>query len=377
MFLRSVILAGAAQGFFLILLLSSKKESARPDKILMLWLAIIAFQLLFYYDNLSAGPLLPATMQAMGFSLPLLSSPVIYFYVCSLAYGSKSLSKNRAFHILPFLLFNLCAIYLNLSTKGGIGFSNGVPHFSPATPAAVQFLFAAPMAVVPACYIVLSLIVLIRYQRLLPQNYSSTEQITLNWLKWIVLSLLVLFIILFPIIKFAVSCNWLTYKNLFAVIGSLIALYLFFIGYFGLRQTTLFTNIPTPVQLVNNTAPGYKNSGLNDQSATLLFQKLEQHMQQSQPFLNEDLNLATLASELNITPNQLSQVINQKSSSNFFNYVNGYRVQAVKQRLKDPAFAHYAILAIAYDCGFRSKSVFNKIFKEMENITPSQYQRSE
>jgi AraC-like DNA-binding protein len=82
-----------------------------------------------------------------------------------------------------------------------------------------------------------------------------------------------------------------------------------------------------------------------------------------------------LASQLTLNQNQLSQVINQKSGNNFFVFVNTYRVEEVKKRLLDSSFSHLSILGIAYDCGFRSKSAFNRIFKAQVGLSPLEYQR--
>ena len=112
---------------------------------------------------------------------------------------------------------------------------------------------------------------------------------------------------------------------------------------------------------------------MDEEMCEQLFQQLKHHMEENKPFLAEDLSLSMLAVQLALTTNQLSQVINQKSAVNFFTFVNGYRVEVVKERLNDPAYSHYSILAIGYDCGFRSKSSFNKIFKEMVGKTPSEY----
>ena len=56
-----------------------------------------------------------------------------------------------------------------------------------------------------------------------------------------------------------------------------------------------------------------------------------------------------------------------------FDFVNGYRVDEVKSRLKDPKNSQYTILSIAYDSGFNSKSSFNIIFKKFTGLTPSQF----
>jgi AraC-like DNA-binding protein len=378
MFLKSLILTGAIQGFFLILLLKTKRKNSESDKLLMIWLGIIASQLLFYYDNLSISPLATNSIQLLGFSLPLISSPVLYLYIHSLSFGSKFHWKKTWPHLLPYLLFNFITFYLYLINSANVTVSNGIPYFSNDVPPVIVFFLIALLAIIPGYYAILSLLVLLKYQKLLPDNYSYTEKINLNWLKWIVISLLILFVTLFILIKYGVGLGPLTYQNLFAVVGSILAFYIFFIGYFGLRQTTIFTNIPATASVVSETnlQTTYKNSGIDGEMAEQLFLKLKLHMEENKPFLDEDLSLTILARQLDITSNQLSQIINQKSSSNFFNFINGYRVQAIKEKLKDPAYGHYSILAIGYDCGFRSKASLNKIFKQMTGKTPSQYQKS-
>ena len=373
MLLRSLVLTGTIQGLFLILLLKTKKKSSHSDKLLMLWLGIMAVQLLFYYDNLSSHPLAPDYLQLLGFSLPLISSPALYLYIYSLSSDSTFQWRRVGIHLLPYMLFN--GIVFCFSAH--ITISNGFPHFREGMPAAIAYFLTILLAIIPGYYTVLSLVVLLKYQKRLPDNYSYTEEINLNWLKWVVISLLLLFVTLFLIIKYGVKEGLLTYQNLFAVVGSILSCYIFFIGYFGLRQTNVFTDMPVATHLTSELTAkaNYKNSGLDDGMADRLFQKLKRHMEENKPFLDEDLSLATLARQIDTTPNQLSQVINQKSSSNFFTFINGYRVEAVKEKLSDPAYGHYSILAIGFECGFRSKSSFNKIFKDIAGKTPSQYQK--
>jgi len=80
-----------------------------------------------------------------------------------------------------------------------------------------------------------------------------------------------------------------------------------------------------------------------------------------------------VATALQISTNHLSQVINENLDKNFFDFVNGYRVEMVKQKMKDPSNKNYTLLSLAYDCGFNSKSSFNAIFKKYTGSTPSQY----
>jgi AraC-like DNA-binding protein len=80
-----------------------------------------------------------------------------------------------------------------------------------------------------------------------------------------------------------------------------------------------------------------------------------------------------VADKMGISVNHLSQVINQKSGKNFFKFINEYRVEAAKKMLGNNAHQKFTILAIAYDCGFNSKSSFNTIFKEFTGYTPSEF----
>jgi AraC-like DNA-binding protein len=379
MLLRSLILTGAINGLFFILLLKNKPKSNNSDRILMLWMAIISLQLGFYYDNLSANPFFPGYLQLLGFSLPLINSPVLYFYISSLSFGYGLKWRDIWIHLLPFLIFNCITFFLYYNKENYLFLKDGFPHFSSTLNSGVKYSLTALLAIIPGYYTILSFFVLFRHQKRLPDNYSYTEKISLNWLKWIVISLLILFVGLFLFIRYGVSFGLVGYPNLFSVVGAILTIYVFFIGFCGLHQDAVFNNGISLQQDINEEetiAANYKNSGLSDEKADQIFFSLNLHMDEEKPFLKEDLNLTMLARELGITSNQLSQVINQKSGSNFFNFVNGYRVEAVKDKFKDPAMAYYSILSIAYDSGFRSKSSFNKIFKETTGQTPLQYRKA-
>jgi AraC-like DNA-binding protein len=379
MLLKSLIFAGAIQGLFLIFLIRAKKKKNYPDFLLMVWLGIVSFQLLFYYDSLSPVSRVPHFLQLLGFSLPLLSSPILFLYVYSLAFNNESGFKKYKIHILPYFIYNIIIFYFFIDNHQSITVANGYLHFSEDVPNVIQYFSTMLLAIICGGYSIFSLFVLLKYQKSLPDNYSYTEKINLNWLKWIVVSLFVIFVILYIIIRYSVNYGMLDYQNLFAVVGGILSIYLILIGYFGLRQTTIFTSYPSSSisknDYISRKVP-YKNSGLDNDALEQLLKKLLNYMEKEKPFLDENLSLSKLAQLLNITPNQLSQVINQKTNSNFFNFINSYRVEQVKLKLKNPSYTQYTILGIAYDCGFRSKASFNKIFKQQVGKTPSQYQKN-
>jgi len=51
-------------------------------------------------------------------------------------------------------------------------------------------------------------------------------------------------------------------------------------------------------------------------------------------------------------------------------------VEDVKNKMSDPQYNNFSILGIAFESGFNSKSAFNRVFKNVTGITPSEYKRS-
>lgn len=98
-------------------------------------------------------------------------------------------------------------------------------------------------------------------------------------------------------------------------------------------------------------------------------------MEKEQLYLNSELGLNQLAEKLNVSANHLSMLLNDYIGKNFYDYVNHFRVEEVKKRLADPSYKKQTLSSIGGDCGFNSKSAFNRIFKNLTGKTPSQYQK--
>ena len=85
------------------------------------------------------------------------------------------------------------------------------------------------------------------------------------------------------------------------------------------------------------------------------------------------MRLADLATPLNLSAHNLSQVLNQEVGGCFFEVVNRYRVEEAKRLLQDPAKGHLSLLAIAFEAGFNNKNSFNRECKSQVGSTPSAY----
>ncbi len=117
----------------------------------------------------------------------------------------------------------------------------------------------------------------------------------------------------------------------------------------------------------------YKRSSLKNEEAEEYFNKLNDWMDKEKPYLSPDLSLRNLAKMIDIHPNVLSQLLNERVKKNFSEYVNSYRLETFKSLAKNPANHHLTILALAFDSGFSSKTVFNTYFKKRMGQTPREY----
>lgn len=101
--------------------------------------------------------------------------------------------------------------------------------------------------------------------------------------------------------------------------------------------------------------------------------RLQASMAQEQRFRDGELSLEQLAAHLALTPAELSQLINQSCGLNFQEFLNGHRVEALKLSMRAPENRDKAILDLALEAGFNSKSSLNRVFKKQTGLTPSQY----
>jgi adenylate cyclase len=117
----------------------------------------------------------------------------------------------------------------------------------------------------------------------------------------------------------------------------------------------------------------YQTSTLKEEDMKVYSQRLERCMSEEKPYLDPQLSLKDLAEKMELSPNHLSQLLNEKMGQNFAEFVNSYRLEEFKARVVAPAHQHLTILALAMDSGFSSKTVFNTFFKKKMGITPRKY----
>lgn len=117
----------------------------------------------------------------------------------------------------------------------------------------------------------------------------------------------------------------------------------------------------------------YHNSGLDNLKEIELFAKLTILFERQRIYLDSNLKLGDIAKKLNTNSKYLSQVVNNQTNNNLIHYVNLYRIEEAKRKIINDEYQHLTTYGIAQTCGFKNKSTFYKVFKEITNMTPKDY----
>lgn len=352
--MNTIAWIGFCQGLFAALLMFTKKESSLPDKILSGWLTLLAIEFLTCgLDHEVFGePLLSSSF--------LLFNPAMFLYVRSLTEPKFKLRWLQLLHLLPFIVFEIMA-YVIKEPFSLEAFFVKDGHYL------FRISFAIANFVSWSIYNPLSLVYVHKHRMHLRNEKSNIEKNeNLGW----VLSVAVFYFVycaIALIITFIVFFNE-SLPLLPHIYNYTVLLFVVFIlSFYGLRQQ----NLPKE-SLVTANGGAYKNSVLSEDAKKIIQDKILHYFEQHRIYLNPDLNMDMLSKALNTPKYQLTEVLNTTIGKNFFQFVNAYRVEAVKQMLTDPK-NKFSIEAIGYECGFSSKSSFYKEFKRITGMTPVIY----
>lgn len=213
--------------------------------------------------------------------------------------------------------------------------------------------------------------VVLRYQKHLYNHYSTTSDKSLAWLRNFLIAVNV--IMVFWIISFVqfLLGNWDAGEKTFAVVTIGLVILLFWVGYSIILKYSWFQIVALPDSRIEEKSNGNKLSSKTD----TYHQNLLHLLRVEKVYEDPELTLDNLAERLEISSGYLSQIINQKEKKNFFEFINTYRVEAVKEKLMDESYSHYTIMGLALESGFKSKSTFNAVFKKITGTAPSSYKK--
>ncbi len=116
-----------------------------------------------------------------------------------------------------------------------------------------------------------------------------------------------------------------------------------------------------------------KKKGLNITNENAYYKEVCYLMEKEKLYRDPNIKLSTVSERIHISTNYLSQLINTLSGHNFSDFVNNYRIEEVKSKLKHSEFVGYPVLSIGLESGFNSKSAFYNSFKKHTGMSPTAF----
>lgn len=365
---RYFVTAGLINAALFALLLLTRKKNNTTSILLICFMLLVSFQaLLNAFDTREFFLAAPHLSRISWLQLSLFG-PLIYLFTRKITTGDQRLTWKDGLHALPFLFYGVILspwLFQSADAKRKL-----LMDFDGLSKLDFGWLNQLSLCMITG-YLVLSLFSLRGYRRSLTNTFSDISNRRLVWLQQFIYG--ILGILLVSALGFY-GRKWqlpfithFYHYNYFLVVAMV-----YWLAAKYLLQPDIFLTDKTQDTSVKK----YRKSGLQSQEEKTIYDRLLEHMTTERPFLDPDLTIFTLAAQLAISRHHLSQVINEQTGNSFYDFINSYRVEAVKSRLQEPDSACYSILGIAIDCGFNSKATFNTTFKKLTGTTPSAYQKS-
>lgn len=373
----TIVITGVIQGIAAAIAVKCYPSGVPGKKLLysiLLTLAFFNIKILMHTLGLWQQP----HFRYFPLAIDTLIGPLFYLYTCFLTEKHFSFKRKQLWHFLPVVLFQLHAfiVYMITYTQADINskdtiaerymYYNGIKW--------MEDIFVLFSAVV---YWYLSVQKTRIYREWLFKNQSATQYSELTWLRNLLIGTGVL---VFVLILSSLSANIFhlkdsfLYLEIFYIYLTILIYFLSFRGYQAMvefegqviRLATTRTEEQEPKDID-------KKSLENEDDFLTVQLALINAMENDLLFIEPELSLKVLAKTIGFPAAQVSTVINARFGSNFRSWVNNYRVEEVKKRLGDPAYKHFNITGIAFDCGFNSEASFYRIFKKYTGHSPKTY----
>lgn len=359
---------GGYLGFILLIIILSKLKGKPLVKFtlamfLLIGSAIVIIGTITFSGNAVYFP----HLFRLDSPLHYLFGPICYFYALASFKTDFRFQKIHLLHLLPFLI-NLVEFF---------------PFFfSSATEKIIQYntLYETGSLILPIHSVVKTLAALIYlilqiyvFYRFRPRNNTDDKsQLALS--SWFTIFLSGQTILLFGLL-----CNIISGFKLFedayryTIIIETIYLYSTTIALMLYPELLYGKTTDKKIQELIQKEK-YSHSKLSEENKETILQELIHFLNnENKPYLNAGLTLNEVSKVLKVSPQQLSQVVNEKTNLNFTNYLNTYRIETAKEILLTLDLQKHTIDSVAEMAGFNSKSPFYLAFKKNVGMTPKEY----
>ncbi len=294
----------------------------------------------------------------------LLKGPLLLLYVVSLTEDAFKLMRRHLVHLIPpaiavtwLALFQIDSTDLRFRTLGMTEvqrqITNGIWHFIKVMP----FFYA------------LAAVNRVRLYRIgLHNQYSNFSPTEPSWLNILSLGFLFTwsFSILVHIIANTIAVASPEISDLFGIAEN----YIIFI-----LINALFINSVVHTHKLLTTKPEVSKDKADEKLTDTAIQKVQQGMETQKLFLKQNLNIDEFSKRINLPVKEVSAVINKHYGTNFFEFMNSYRVEEAKRLLSDSQHADMTVMDVLLHAGFNSKSAFHRFFNRLVGMSPTEFRK--
>lgn len=363
------ILASFQLLFVALFLILHKKGNRRNNSLLGLVFLMFSISMGDFAIRISGIEIPNQLLHLIDDGFFLLYGPLIYFYVRGVVFIDLKLKPKHILHLIPFALYMIFLANAIISMDVDQRNLASQRIYNAALPAWI-YLVGISVYICIFIYLWLADQTVRDYRKVIRTKFSSLNEVNLNWLSFIIQSFAAITVI-------AMIHNVIpVLRNIIILYASLILLLLFTFFFINrvllkaLNQPEIFAGIE-----IKEVTEKYAGSGLNKEEVEIYYSQLLILLENEKLHLNPELVLQDLAEKLQVSTKNLSQVINQRSGKNFFDFINSYRCEEVKS-IMAKADPKMTILEIMYQAGFNSKSSFNKEFKKLNGVTPTEFRKA-
>jgi AraC-like DNA-binding protein len=365
---------GIFEAFFLSILLYAKKGRTKSDIALASYFLLFGISILsVYIENYN----IEQNLSLLSFTfisppLLLLHGPFLWFYAKTLTSINFRITWKVLIHLIPFVIFTpqILMVLNNLPPESRLEIIKNETF---------KDWFIYKFYVILITIDIFSYLIFVKLHLYRHYNKTSkfilTKPINFVWINIFLGLTVILYGLTLPINVIDIFYPFVSFKEyqftsyLFGSIFIPIAGFLVHI-----KSDSFSTQTNSFVQNINANNYSFDNSIGNDKKA--LLDILVSYFEKEKPYIQQDLNLKKLAKHLSVSPDYLSEIINNKLKVSFIDFVNTYRVEEFKEKLKNRKNRDKTIIEIAFESGFNSKATFNRVFRNKANMTPTEYKNS-
>ena len=314
------------------------------------------------------------TLFFVPFMQVLLIGPVVYFYTKSLLNNSFKLTKVAYLHFVPTVLYMIYSVIVFITDKLIL---DTYYFYADNRDKDMANWYQVAGLISMVFYLVLSLRYYFDYKKLVFDKVSYAETLLFKWIRNFMIAFLAILIL--RVVFFITNPEWGNFGSQFwhYIAFSFVFYYVAVTGYSNIiKQTALSSE---KLKVINVFDDEYSVSKTGSKTNTTEIDNLKWKaalsnlMVEKHLFENPRLTLSDVATELGTTTKTVSSVVNSGFNMNFNDFVNHYRIEAIKSKLKKGEQTTSTLLGIALDCGFNSKATFNRAFKKSTSLSPKDY----